>query len=154
MRVMIEIDGEEYDCVIAREGEVVKVTIGDTTFDAKLRDAGLVAMGAHTFQVDIAEREARINGSAVQYRIADLRAGNGAEKGGARGARIRPPMPGKIVTISVAEGQEVHAGQVLLILEAMKMQNEITAPSAGTIKRIHVKPGQNVEGKDVIVEIE
>jgi biotin carboxyl carrier protein len=154
VRVLIEVDGEEYDCVLAREGEVVKVTVGAETFEARLKDGGLVTLGNKTFQVDLSEREAKINGSSVAFRIADLRAGAGAEKGGARGARIRPPMPGKIVTVSVAEGQEVHAGQVLLILEAMKMQNEITAPTAGIVKKILVKPGQNVEGKDIILEIE
>jgi biotin carboxyl carrier protein len=53
-------------------------------------------------------------------------------------------MPGKIVTVAVNEGDEVKAGQVLVILEAMKMQNEIAAPSAGTVKSLHVKEKEAV----------
>ena len=44
--------------------------------------------------------------------------------------------------------------QLLLVLEAMKMQNEIVAPGPGTVKKLHVKPGQTVEAKDVLVELE
>lgn len=154
MRVLIEIEGEEYECVLTREGETVKIDVGGTPFEAKLGDNGLVTLAGKTFNVKLAESKAEIDGHPVAFRIADLRAGAAGEKGGARGARVRPPMPGKIVNVAVQEGQEVQAGQVLLILEAMKMQNEIPAPAAGTIKKIHVKPGQNVEGKDVLVEIE
>ncbi|MEA3201954.1 MAG: glutaconyl-CoA/methylmalonyl-CoA decarboxylase subunit gamma [Thermoplasmata archaeon] len=154
MRVLIEIEGEEYECVLQREGEVVKVDVGGTPFEVKLGEGGQVTLGGKRHVVELREKDARIDGQDVRFRIADLRAGGAGEKGGARGARIRPPMPGKIVNVAVQEGQEVAAGHVLLILEAMKMQNEIVAPSAGTIKKIHVKPGQNVEGKDVLLEIE
>jgi glutaconyl-CoA/methylmalonyl-CoA decarboxylase subunit gamma len=154
MRVVLEIDGEEFDCVLAREGDVVKIDVGGTPFEARLGEGGVVTLAGKAFDVKLGDRTATINGAPVPFRIADLRAGAGAEKAGARGARVRPPMPAKIVNVAVQEGQEVHAGQVLLILEAMKMQNEIPAPSAGVVKKIHVKPGQNVEGKDVLVEIE
>jgi len=154
VRVLIEIEGEEYECVLQREGDVVKIDVGGTPFEAKLGEGGVVTLGGKPFQVKLGESKAEINGMHVAFRIADLRAGAAGEKGGARGARVRPPMPGKIVNVAVQEGQEVQQGQVLLILEAMKMQNEIPAPAAGVVKKVHVKPGQNVEGKDVLVEIE
>ena len=55
-------------------------------------------------------------------------------------------MPGVVVELLVAEGDEVSEGQSLLILEAMKMQNEIQAPSAGKVEKIHVREGEAVDG--------
>ena len=157
MRVVLEIDGEEHEVLVGRSGEVVKVEVGGQAFEAKLGEGGLVLLGGERHQVHLAgDREATVDGKRVGFRIVDLQsgAGPGDGKGGARAARIKPPMPGKIVSVAVNEGEEVKAGQVLLILEAMKMQNEIASPSAGTVKKIHVKPGQNVESKDVLVELE
>ena len=66
---------------------------------------------------------------------------------------LKSPMPGLVVTIPVAEGQEVKKGQVLLILESMKMQNELKSPRAGTIGRIRVKSGESVEQKQTLLSI-
>jgi biotin carboxyl carrier protein len=63
-------------------------------------------------------------------------------------------MPGRVVDIRVAEGDAIAAGQALVVLEAMKMQNEIQSDRAGVVKRVHVTPGQAVEGGDPLVEIE
>ena len=60
-------------------------------------------------------------------------------------------MPGKIIEIKVSVGQEVKAGDTILILEAMKMQNEIAAPSDGTVKSISVSAGQSVKVRDQLV---
>ena len=74
-----------------------------------------------------------------------------AVSAGAGEASVNAPMPGKIVSVSVSEGQQVNAGDVLLILEAMKMQNEITADAAGTVKAINVNAGQSVKNGDSLV---
>lgn len=66
---------------------------------------------------------------------------------------IDAPMPGKIVKVVVEEGQTVKAGDVLLVLEAMKMQNEITADADGTVKAVNVEAGQNVKVKESLVII-
>ena len=63
-------------------------------------------------------------------------------------------MPGRVVDVRVAAGDVVEAGQPLVVLEAMKMQNEIQADRAGTVERVHVAAGQAVEGGDPLVEIE
>jgi glutaconyl-CoA/methylmalonyl-CoA decarboxylase subunit gamma len=62
-------------------------------------------------------------------------------------------MPGLVVTIPVEEGQSIQKGQVLLILESMKMQNELKAPRDGTIGRIRVKPGETVEQKQTLLSV-
>ena len=66
---------------------------------------------------------------------------------------IRAPMPGKIVEIPAREGAEIKSGEPVIILEAMKMQNEILSSVAGTVLRIGVKAGQNVMKDDVLAEV-
>jgi len=67
---------------------------------------------------------------------------------------LKAPMPGKIIDVPVREGTIVSKGEAVVILEAMKMQNEIQSPIAGTVKRVFVKPDTNVMKDDVLVEIE
>lgn len=63
------------------------------------------------------------------------------------------PLAGSVFKILVNEGDAIEAGQVLLILEAMKMETEITAPGAGTVGAIHVEVGQSVQGGQALIEI-
>lgn len=73
----------------------------------------------------------------------------------AAGAGAVPaPMPGVILSIKVKPGQQVQRGEVLLTLEAMKMENEILAPRAGRVSEIFVQAGQNVNPQDPLVELE
>ena len=67
---------------------------------------------------------------------------------------VKAPLPGSILEIQVKEGESVKAGNVLLILEAMKMENEIVAPIDGVIKSIYVKAGDTVNTNDLLVSIE
>jgi len=67
---------------------------------------------------------------------------------------VESPMPGTIIAVKKAEGEEVKAGEVVLILEAMKMENEISAPVDGKIIRMNVTPGSTVAGGDVLFEIQ
>lgn len=64
---------------------------------------------------------------------------------------VEAPMPGKILKISVAVGASVTSGDVLLILEAMKMENEISAPVSGTVREIRAREGDSVNTGDVLV---
>lgn len=73
---------------------------------------------------------------------------------GAEGAvKIAAPMPGKILAIKANVGQSVKRGEVVMILEAMKMENEITAPEDGTIAGIHVGVGDSVESGDTLASL-
>ncbi|MEX5285585.1 biotin/lipoyl-binding protein [Selenomonas sputigena] len=74
-----------------------------------------------------------------------------AVSAGAGETSVNAPMPGKIVKVLVSEGQAVNSGDVLLILEAMKMQNEIAATQSGTVKAINVAAGQSVKVGDPLV---
>ncbi len=70
------------------------------------------------------------------------------------GHPVESPMPGTILSISVAEGDQVSNGDVLLVLEAMKMENEITSEVDGTVASINVKNGAAVDAGEVLVVIE
>lgn len=71
---------------------------------------------------------------------------------GAEGAvKIDAPMPGTILDVKVSAGSSVESGQVLCILEAMKMENDIVAPQAGTISSVNVNKGDSVEAGQVII---
>jgi biotin carboxyl carrier protein len=67
---------------------------------------------------------------------------------------VSVPMPGKIVEVLVSEGDSVEKGQGLVIVEAMKMENEVRSPIDGEVKEIKVKPGDTVEGGVVLVIVE
>lgn len=71
----------------------------------------------------------------------------------AAGEAVKSPMPGNILKINVSEGQKVNEGDVLLILEAMKMENEVTATKSGTVAQIAVSKGQVVETGTPLVVI-
>ncbi len=66
---------------------------------------------------------------------------------------LKAPMPGLIISVLVEEGMEVLKGQILLILESMKMQNELRAPRSGTINRLRVKNGESVGQKQALLTI-
>jgi biotin carboxyl carrier protein len=63
-------------------------------------------------------------------------------------------MPGKIIRVMVEPGQKVEEGDPVCVLEAMKMENELHAQRSGTVRAVHVKPGDDVEKDQVLVEIE
>jgi biotin carboxyl carrier protein len=66
---------------------------------------------------------------------------------------LRAPMPGLIVTVPVREGQMVEKGDVLVVLESMKMQNQLKSPRPGKISRVQVKPGDSVEQRDTLLSV-
>ena len=66
---------------------------------------------------------------------------------------LKAPMPGMVVSVPVTEGQSVEKGQTLLILESMKMQNELRAPYAGKVTRLRIQAGESVEQKQVLLNL-
>ena len=69
------------------------------------------------------------------------------------GAAVVPPMPGKVVELRVAEGETVRKGQVLLVLEAMKMRNEVTSPADGRVVELRVSVGSNVRAREAMLKV-
>jgi biotin carboxyl carrier protein len=68
--------------------------------------------------------------------------------------QVVSPMPGKVIRVLVSAGAEVEAGQGLVVVEAMKMQNEIRSPKKGKVERVQAKEGQNVNAGEILVWVE
>lgn len=103
--------------------------------------------------------EVLLRGRQYQVKVEDERekrlraaAGGGVAEGGE--FHLKAPMPGMVVAIPVEEGQQVTKGEVLLILESMKMQNELKAPRDGVVDRIRVKAGESVEQKQTLLSVQ
>lgn len=88
----------------------------------------------------------------IDERLKRLQARSGKEQSGS--GEVTAPMPGKIIAVPVSVGQEIELGTTLVILESMKMENELKAPRGGRIARIAVEPGQSVEQRQVLLVIE
>lgn len=73
--------------------------------------------------------------------------------GGASASAVTTAMPGRVVRVLVAEGEQVKKGQPIVVVEAMKMENELKAPHDGAVRRVLVKEGALVESKAVLVEL-
>lgn len=119
------VDGQEFEVEVEVENGKWLATVEGRTFEIEIPDSGPVVKKRRT-------------------------AGGKKKKSGTVSANI----PGKIVTIEVSEGQEVTEGQVILILEAMKMQNEIQAPVNGKVVSVNCEEGQSIEANVPLVVIE
>jgi len=139
------LDGEpvEVDAVIARPN-VMSVIIGGQAFEVKRERT---ATDMH-FWV----KSARF---AVDVRDPRSLRSRRAKGGGVEGPqKLLAPMPGKIVRIISAAGTEVEAGHGVLVIEAMKMQNELKSPKKGTVKQILVAEGASVAAGEVLAIVE
>jgi biotin carboxyl carrier protein len=97
-----------------------------------------------------------VNGRTVEVEILDARAAlrKAARHGHAGAVELRAPMPGKVVKVLVTEGATVEMNQGLLVIEAMKMQNELKSPKAGVVRRIGVSETSAVNAGDLLVIVE
>jgi biotin carboxyl carrier protein len=111
-------------------------------------------------EVDNKDDEYRVLVDGRNYRVnlmdeRRVRTSGGAEREGVQGRQtVSVPMPGKVIAILVAEGDVVEKGQGLVIVEAMKMENEVRSPIAGAVKEIRIKQGDTVEGGATLVIVE
>jgi geranyl-CoA carboxylase alpha subunit len=132
--------------------------------DIEMTDAGDGIDGVARFRLDGEERRAvyAFAGETLHLKVDSLdlavretlyapRAPAGAD--GGIDTQVRAPMNGKVVAVLVAEGQAVERGQRLVVVEAMKMQHEMTAAASGTVARLAVKPGDQVATRQLLVEL-
>lgn len=127
-------------------------------------DARMLEPGVLSLAVDGRQYRCVLDGDVVwiggrrhEFSIEDPRslAGRRGKGGGAEGPRaVKAPMPGRVVRVLVAAGAEVAEGQGVIVIEAMKMQNELKSPKTGSVSRIVVAPGDTVSSGDVLVVVE
>jgi biotin carboxyl carrier protein len=142
----VNVDGRSYRVDAARpERTFSNLLVGDESFDL-----GISARGS-SYTVEVLGRH-------YSFDLFDPSThwmGAGASGAAAHGPQdVAAVMPGRVVTILVAPGDSVEAGQGLVVLEAMKMENEVQSPKDGTVTAIHVAPGQTVENGERIATVE
>lgn len=125
------------------------ITVNGKTYEVAVEEVG-GAPSAPVFSAPAAAPRAAAPAPAAP-KAAPAPAPAAAPTGG--GEVIAAPMPGTILDIKVTEGQAVKAGDILLILEAMKMENEIVAPADGTVKGIHTSKGTSVSSGDALITL-
>jgi biotin carboxyl carrier protein len=141
-----KIDGKAVAAPDARfnERDVLSLVLGNQSYEVR-RDAAAstprVVIGEQSFEYEV--RDPRSLGA----RRAKAASSDGPKK-------IKAPMPGKVVRIVAVEGTQVEAGQGVIVIEAMKMQNELKSPKAGMVKKIHAAEGATVNAGDALAEIE
>ena len=168
MKLFAEIEGEKSTLELKREGGRVFAEVGGRSYELEAREpeAGVYLL-LHEGRV----YECRVSGEGTSAGGAEVRVGNhsyqvhlsdpkrlrgaGAAAGHEAGrAQVHAPMPGKVVRVLVEQGQEVEAGDGLVVVEAMKMQNELKSPKAGTVAELHAQAGDTVNAGEVLVVVE
>ena len=134
----VTVDGESTPAEVAPAGRALSIRIGGRVFDLVLEGDGADVRFSSLGSAGRANIE-----SEQSRRGVSVRRGGGA---GVAHDVVSAPMPGRIVRILVASGQNVEAGVPLIVIEAMKMENELRSSRSGTIAEIMVGPGDTVEG--------
>ena len=116
-----------------------RITVNGTAYDVAVEELGAGAVAAAP--------------AAAPVAAAPVAAPAPAASSAAGSITVASPMPGKILAIKANAGQAVKRGEVVIILEAMKMENEITAPEDGTIASINVAVGDSVESGDTLATL-
>jgi len=159
--------GEEQQAVTVVSDDLgnYTVTVGEETLEINAEALGggeyhLMHQGRSLnllLQGDVPDLVVHLEDAQVPVNLLDERtaarmaATGGAGAGGAAGA-VQAPMPGKVVKTLVKEGDEVTSGQGIIVVEAMKMENELRAPAGGTVKSVLASEGQNVDaGQDLVI---
>lgn len=159
------VNGRPETVRIEGEGGRYRVTVGDRTIDVDARQpmSGLTSLlvdgVSHVADVAAAAGGSLVDVDGATYlvEVEDharhvIRTRGGASGGGA-GQTLKTPLPGKVTHVAVTVGDRVERGQTIVVIEAMKMENEFKAGVAGTVTEVRVQPGQPVNAGDVLVLI-
>ena len=164
MKLIARHEGSEIEVEVQRHGTGYRIRLGDRWVVADFANAGPYVRslrledGTQFSLVHHREEnthEITLAGSNVKVEVIDplsLKRRRREDESGA-GGTIKALMPGRVTRVLVAEGDAVRKGAGLLILEAMKMENEIQAPADGTVERIFVTSGQTVEGGAELIRV-
>ncbi len=166
MKYFVQVNGVEHEVeLIERLGELHLWVNGEpmdmdfVEVDRLGQFALVVGERSYGVSIDGDQHEQALTIAGQQYRIEiederERAASAASRAGGKRGGVLQAVMPGVVVQVLVSEGQTVEAGQALLILEAMKMQNEISAPHAGLVSKIFVAPGEAVGNRAKLIQVD
>ena len=138
----VEVDGEQLDVDARQADGAWSVRIGNRIVDLRL--------DGQPPSLQLAASGLRLEARVESERS---RATTGGDDGAAAAGDVIAPMPGRVVKVLVADGDEVAAGTPVIVVEAMKMENELCAAASGTVTEICAEMGHNVDGGAVLVRI-
>jgi biotin carboxyl carrier protein len=167
MRYVATIDGAEHEIEVEElSAETHSIRFGDNRFEADLRRVGTasvsVILNNRSFDFDVAREGEEIviasRTGATRLTLIDaarhaMRSRRAPRHVSGR-VEIKAAMPGRVVNVLVAPGDEVAADQGVIIVEAMKMENELKSPKAGKVIEVKVAAGQTVEKGELLLVIE
>ena len=127
-----------------------KITVEGKTYEVEVEEIGSTS-SSNPSPAQKAEPSERVQAPAPKKSSAGAKKKQPAATGG---GVVEAPMTGKIIDVKVTEGQEVSQGDLIVVLEAMKMENEIYAPAAGEVTEIMVTAEDSVDSGDPLLKIE
>jgi biotin carboxyl carrier protein len=145
------VSGTDFSVRTVRSGNIVTVYVNEKPFAVQLPQ-DIPDEGPVNLLVDAKEYEVEVKGGGGAKKKAKAAAKKTVAAGGA--GAVLAQMTGRVIRVDIAPGDSVKQGDILLIVEAMKMENEIVAPVAGTVKQVAVAAGARVSEGDLLVEIE
>jgi biotin carboxyl carrier protein len=145
----VTVGGIDYPVRVVGHGDIVAVYVNERPYQVQLPSSGDVE-GPVKVLVDAKEYEVEIKGAPSAARRAPGAPVKRPAPPGGAGA-ITSQMTGRIIRVDVEPGREVKEGDLLLIIEAMKMENEVLAPRAGTVKEVAVVAGRRITEGDLLV---
>ena len=166
MKLQAQIAEDLVDIDITRADRECQAVVGgrEYSLDVSSPEPGVYLIkngnSVHEASVDTSAEggfSVRLRGRDHQVAIIDPKRlrGDASARGDASGkAEIRTAMPGKVVRVIVAEGDTVHKGDSVIVVEAMKMQNEMKAPKDGVVSEVRTSEGSTVAAGDILVVIE
>lgn len=144
----VTVDGATFAVRTKRDGNIITVYVNEKPFAVQLPQE-LPEEGPIKLLVDAREYEVEVQGRATARRAKPP-----ARKQPVAAGAIVSQMTGRVIRVDVKPGDSVNEGDVLLIIEAMKMENEITAPISGTVKEVAVAAGSRVSEGDLLLILE
>lgn len=151
MKLKAIIGDHEEDVELVLDGGRVSARIGARSYELEARE---IEAGVYLFFLGNKVREVRVDDRIKILDPRRLRSGQNSAGHHHGVAQIVAPMPGKVVKIHVEAGATVEKGAGVVVVEAMKMQNEMKSPRAGVVVSVNVKPGDTVNAGDVLAELE
>ena len=151
--ITIEIDGKTFQAETKKTGTGITVQVDKKKFLVHFEGAYISIDGKkHTVEIQNLRRGRPSWYNAIEE-TEDIKVGKPVHKMHGGEGIIHPPMPGRVISIKVKEGDSVKIGSPILVLEAMKMQNEVISNTDGIVREIRVSEGDLVESEDVLVVI-